>query len=301
MPANEETYRSPRGLHVAFAISSVAMTVTIVWMILADHLRPWKETQRQFHYIEDAKLRTEREKKDQELNQAQLKAIDAKIEAANKQGEENAKLIREKENGLKKVVGRFERLDTETRFLKAELDSQRSQYDLMVDKGEVRESRTYLNDVIVPTEGRLLGLRKDYEAVKAEKDAGEAADRADSKGRRRGDREGAEVPDPRPGHGGPHAHPEGAAVFRPARPAPRAPAARRRGAAGEDRPDQPARVDDQLQLQGRPALRPLPDLPPGHRPGRLRGRRQGRPDALGLQDPPAPDRGSTAINPRGSG
>ncbi len=174
MPANEETYRSPRGLHLVFAISSIAMTLTIVWMILADHNRPWKETQRQFHYLEDAKLRKERQDREDELNKPQLAALDAQVEAANKQGEENAKQIRAKENELKGVVGRYERLDTETRFLKAELDSQRSEYDLMIDKGENREARTYLNDVIVPTEGRLLALRKDYEAVKAEKDAGEA-------------------------------------------------------------------------------------------------------------------------------
>ncbi len=174
MPATEETYRSRTALHVVFAISSVAMTLTIVWMIAADHMRPWKEVQREFHYIEDAKLRAEEKKKADELNQQQLAAIDAKIDAAGKQGEENSKQIRAKENELKKVIGRFERLDTQTRFLKAELDSQRSEYDLMVDKNENREARQYLNDVIVPTEARLLALRKEYEAVKAEKDAGEA-------------------------------------------------------------------------------------------------------------------------------
>ncbi len=105
MPATEETYRSRTALHVVFAISSVAMTLSIVWMIMADHLRPWKEVQREFHHIEDAKLRAEEKKKADELNQQQLAAIDAKIEAASKQGEENAKQIRAKENELKKVVG----------------------------------------------------------------------------------------------------------------------------------------------------------------------------------------------------
>src|SRR5262249_55140670 len=98
MPANEETYRSRTALHVVFAISSVAMALTIAWMILADHLRPWKETQRRFHYIEDAKLRAEREKKNAELNQQQLAEVDQKIEAANRQAEENAKQIRQKES-----------------------------------------------------------------------------------------------------------------------------------------------------------------------------------------------------------
>src|SRR5579871_6152833 len=174
MPANEETYRSRTAMHVVFAISSVAMTLTIVWMILADHLRPWKETQREFHYIEDAKLRKEKQARDDALNQAQLAALDQRVEAANKQGEENAKQIRQKEGELKRIAGSYERYDTLTRFLKAELDSRRSEYDLMIDRGENREARNYLNDVIVPTEGRLLELRKEYEKIKAEKESYDA-------------------------------------------------------------------------------------------------------------------------------
>ena len=174
MPAREETYRSQTGLHVVFAISSIAMALTIVWMIMADHLRPWKETQREFHFIEDAKLRVEQEKKQEELNKQQLADLDAKIEAAGKSGEENSKQIRQKETELKGIVGEFERVDTETRFLKAELDSQRSEYDLKIDRDENREARSYLNDVIVPTEGRLLRLRQSLETAKARKDAAES-------------------------------------------------------------------------------------------------------------------------------
>ncbi len=37
MPASEETYRSQPTLHIFFAISSIAMTLSIIWMIMADH------------------------------------------------------------------------------------------------------------------------------------------------------------------------------------------------------------------------------------------------------------------------
>jgi len=174
MPAREETFRSQARLHVVFALSSIAMALTIVWMIMADHLRPWKETQREFHYIEDAKLRVEEQKKKDELNQKQLQAYDDKIAVAAKSSEENAKLISAKEKEQRKIYGRYEQLDTSTRFLKAELDSQRSEYDLKVDRDQNREARSYLNDVIVPTEGKLLALRKEFEAAKAEKDKSDA-------------------------------------------------------------------------------------------------------------------------------
>jgi cbb3-type cytochrome oxidase cytochrome c subunit len=169
MPAREETFRNQTRLHVVFALSSIAMTLTIVWMIMADHLRPWKETQREFHYIEDAKLRVEEQKRQDELNKQQLDELAARIEAADRTAEENAKQIRAQESELKKIGGKYEQLDTATRFLKAELDSQRSEYDLKIDLNQNREARNYLNDVIVPSEKRLLELRRELETVKAQK------------------------------------------------------------------------------------------------------------------------------------
>ena len=56
MPATEETYRPQPILHLVFAISSIAMLLSIAWMVAADHLRPWKEVQREFQTIERKKL-----------------------------------------------------------------------------------------------------------------------------------------------------------------------------------------------------------------------------------------------------
>ena len=85
MPASEETYRRQPTLHIIFAISSIVMTLSIVWMIMADHLRPWKQVQRDFHEIEREKLKaTEREalEKQQAENQAKIAQIDEQIKEA---------------------------------------------------------------------------------------------------------------------------------------------------------------------------------------------------------------------------
>src|SRR5947209_15052386 len=100
MPATEETYRSQSTLHVVFAISSVAMTLSIVWMIMADHLRPWKQVQREFHRVEASKLKAaEQEKLEQQKakNQAQIDAIDEKIKAAEAYRAEHPGELREVE------------------------------------------------------------------------------------------------------------------------------------------------------------------------------------------------------------
>ena len=166
MPANEETYRSQTTLHVVFAISSIAMTMAIVWMIMADHLRPWKETQREFHTIEHQKLeQAKAEKLDEQKakNQSSITEVEAKILAAEQLTTDNAKPIRQKESEIKKLDGAMTRLDTEKKFQKAELDSQRSLYDGMIDRGEDREAKRYTESIIVASEQKLGKLTREYE------------------------------------------------------------------------------------------------------------------------------------------
>ncbi len=170
MPANEETYRSQTTLHVVFAISSIAMTLAIVWMIMADHLRPWKQVQREFHAIEHEKLeesKTEKLAEQKTKNQSSITEVEAKIAAAEQLAIDNSRAIRQKESELKKLDGAMVRLDTEKKFQKAELDSQRSLYDGMIDRGEEREARRYTDSVIVASEVKLGELTRKYELAAA--------------------------------------------------------------------------------------------------------------------------------------
>ncbi len=171
MPATEETYRSQPNLHLVFAISSVAMALSIIWMVMADHLRPWKEVQREFHRVEDAKLKvTEKQKLEEQKSkyQAQLDEIASKINAAKDQAHVNAPEIAKIDAKLRSVGGKFEGIDTRKRFQKAELDSQRSLYDGMIDRGETREARIYAGSIIVESERKLQTLSEEYEAVEKE-------------------------------------------------------------------------------------------------------------------------------------
>jgi cbb3-type cytochrome oxidase cytochrome c subunit len=173
MPATEETYRSQSTLHIVFAVSSIAMLLTTVWMIMADHLRPWKVVQREFHQVEESKLRVAEEQKLQEQkakHESELERIEKEIEDARKLEAENRDPIRAKDKEIKKILGVFESLDTRTRFKKAELDSKRSEYDLIIDKGEKGRAKAYLNAVIIPTEQEYISLQKELEHVTKELD-----------------------------------------------------------------------------------------------------------------------------------
>ncbi|GAC1472326.1 MAG: hypothetical protein NVSMB9_19420 [Isosphaeraceae bacterium] len=166
MPATEETYRSQPILHIVFALTSIAMTISIVWMIMADHLRPWKQVQREFQQIERAKLRTDKNKRFAEQkvkSQAEIDLLNAQIKQAEESGQAHSSQLRELDKEIRTLGGRFEDLDTRKRFMKAELDSQRSLYDGMIDRGDERQAHTYMSSTIVATENKLRDLTNQAE------------------------------------------------------------------------------------------------------------------------------------------
>ena len=156
MPAAEETYRRQSSLHIVFAVTSIAMMGSVVWMILADHLRPWKQVQRDFHQVETAKLKAVEDRRKVDLDnahKAEIDKIDAEIAEADKQATTNAKLVRAKQSQIDKAIGEFDRSDTAKKFQKAELDSQRSFYDGMIDRDERAQAGTSRRRSSPPSSG----------------------------------------------------------------------------------------------------------------------------------------------------
>src|SRR5258708_35627035 len=52
MPANEQTWRDQKRMHVIFGVSSLIMLLATVWMLVADHNREWQTYQRGFRKLE---------------------------------------------------------------------------------------------------------------------------------------------------------------------------------------------------------------------------------------------------------
>jgi len=189
MPATEETYRRQSTLNVVFAISSIAMLLTMVWMIMADHVRPWKRVQREFHQVEEAKLEVAEQLKAEEQNErysTDLELIKTEIEEAKQTEARNRDKIREQQKKIDQFKARYDLLDTQTKFKKAELDSKRSEYDLIIDKGDKAGARSYLATVIIPTEDQYRKLAIDLENItkdlrKAEDELAELRGRIDDK------------------------------------------------------------------------------------------------------------------------
>jgi cbb3-type cytochrome oxidase cytochrome c subunit len=177
MPATEETYRSQPTLHIVFALSSIVMLLTTVWMIMADHLRPWKVVQRRFHVIETAKLKAAEQKRFDDLQAAhktELDRLEEDIAESKRLESQNARAIHTQQAKLDLAEGMVQKQDTRRKFKKAELDSKRSFYDGMIDLEEYETARGYLAETIVPTETELSTITREYEAKVQARDAAAA-------------------------------------------------------------------------------------------------------------------------------
>jgi cytochrome c551/c552 len=75
MPANEQTWRDQKLMHVVFGVTSIIMLLSTIWMMAKDHNREWKVYQRQFRNLEaytaSARL-NEEESADYYAREAQL-------------------------------------------------------------------------------------------------------------------------------------------------------------------------------------------------------------------------------------
>ena len=140
MPATEETYRRQPTLHLVFAISSIAMLLSTVWMVLADHIRPWKEVQREFQQVERDKLEVHGTSKDprakDEISGARsTRSMPRSKRPTTAPRNERPRSMSSIESSADWAAPPSSSIPRR-RFQKADLDSKRSLYDGMVDRGE---------------------------------------------------------------------------------------------------------------------------------------------------------------------
>lgn len=191
MPANEQTWRNSRVLHVLFAITGLSMLGATIWMLAADHEREWKDYQRDFRKVEAWTTRARLDAQKSAAFEEKRKELDAAVKAARSEAPDSGlvtqftELIQEQKpdrsiesilaadgsertdpsqanrdtllDQLNKVVreARFEEdeLSSKLKFRRADLDVAKSEFDLGVGNG--------LSDK------RLEALQKTVDAVKA--------------------------------------------------------------------------------------------------------------------------------------
>jgi cbb3-type cytochrome oxidase cytochrome c subunit len=132
MAATDKPYRNQYGLDVVFAVSSILMLVSIIWMFVQDYNREYKTEQRQFRDVEAAVA--------QRLALAQLPSAEevTKAEQTVEQAREARKAqdeqYRSNQQEIERKLPKKEQAEVSFQTVKADLESRTSFYNIEVEK-----------------------------------------------------------------------------------------------------------------------------------------------------------------------
>src|SRR5947209_9275406 len=79
MPATEQTWRSPKLMHMVFGLTSLALLITTIWMLAVDHYRPWKVVQRRGNNLETRQIQARIAEQENKEYASENLAIEAKL------------------------------------------------------------------------------------------------------------------------------------------------------------------------------------------------------------------------------
>jgi len=137
-------------LNVIFAFASLALLLSVLWMVLADYSREWKDYQRQFVEMEREQAARQEQEAQQAINQAELQQVEAAL------AEAEASLATEQEalGALDTEIADLDRqrtlADIRERELKAIYDSDKFFFE------ETRTRGTPIGKAVTEEEFRLL-------------------------------------------------------------------------------------------------------------------------------------------------
>ncbi|HET6317231.1 MAG TPA: c-type cytochrome, partial [Chloroflexota bacterium] len=152
--AKAEPGRDPRmaertlKLNVVFALTSIALLVTLSLMIWFDYAREWKPYQVAFNDLELKLTKQQIDALDTKIGD-RLRAIDAELKQGEQEAAQNAAAIGEVQRELARLDAKWYAADQDFRFTKAKIDVARYEYDEAVHNkaGNVDSKRRHLDEL----------------------------------------------------------------------------------------------------------------------------------------------------------
>lgn len=146
MAASDQNYRSQNTLDIVFAVSSILMLVSVLWMLMQDYYREFKTEQRSFRDVEAAvaqRLAVADLPGDEEFATAE-----EAVKVARKERENNQKEIDDIKNKMAAIQPKKELSEKSFQDVKAVLESKVSFYNIAVDEHGVEYAeKKYRGDI----------------------------------------------------------------------------------------------------------------------------------------------------------
>ncbi len=175
MAATDKNYRSQYGLDVVFAVSSLAMLLSIVWMFVDDYNRPYKAEQRNFREVELAlaqRLALDQIPKKEEFDAKQVK-FNAARETYESKKDQLATLTTE----IARLKPAKEKADAAYQSVKADVESISSFYGIAQEHNETEAIKRYqeqlatLNERLAQAQATRDNIDQEMKEKRAQADA----------------------------------------------------------------------------------------------------------------------------------
>lgn len=167
------------GLNWWFAVSSLILLASVIWMVWDDIDRPWKEVQREFFRLDEEGVRAALEVEEERLaGEGTLDELEEELGRADEELASHAAELAEARAGLERLEARQYRIAQDDGFAKAIYDTRRYEFESSratrgPDHPETRRALEAYRRSEETTEQR----RREYETIVAERNA--AAERLD--------------------------------------------------------------------------------------------------------------------------
>lgn len=178
MPASEGFYRNQSRLHLVFFISALAMFVVTIWMLAADHYKPWKRYQREFNVVAREKLEDDLELQQRKLDEQKLEDLNRQLAEKESQLTARHADIAALNKNLDTLKIAQERQVRALQFRKADQAEATSKFDsleqqlLHVDpqteaarRNRLQQQKQALADRLARLDSEIQGLSLDVEAA----------------------------------------------------------------------------------------------------------------------------------------
>lgn len=142
-------YNVPR-LNIIFALTSVALMISVFVMVADDYIREWRDYQREFRQIEIEKTEAELAMNIAAIDTTELKELEERISIAKDQVAEKEDEIKPTKLALRLLEVERYKIDQKNRFAKSEYDAVKYRYEIRMEKNleeEAAEYRELMNEL----------------------------------------------------------------------------------------------------------------------------------------------------------
>ena len=116
-------------LNVVFAVSSIFLFISVVWMVWDDFDRDWKQTQRRFTQLEMEVTRVSLDQATRSVDANKIRQLEAQRAAAEKSARANQAQIEEIQDAIGDLDADLYRVNQQANFTKANYDAEKYEYE----------------------------------------------------------------------------------------------------------------------------------------------------------------------------